>query len=92
METVTLRKPITIDNKEVKEINLDFTKLNGYALVEAENKSRMMGDATPDLSFSMKYQALLASKASGIKYDDILSLPAPDMIAVITTVKNFLFG
>ena len=53
METVTLRNSITIDNKEVKEINLDFSKLTGYALIEAESKSRLMGDATPDLAFSI---------------------------------------
>ena len=39
----------------------------------------------------MKYQAMLAAKAAGIIYDDLLDLSGKDMALILTEVKNFLF-
>lgn len=38
-----------------------------------------------------KYQAMLAVKAAGIIYDDLLDLSGKDMALILTEVKNFLF-
>lgn len=91
METINLSKPMKVKGEEVRELSLDFDKITGRVLIETETKCRAMGDNTPDLTFSMKYQASLAAKAAGVKYDDILDLGGKDMILVIAAVKSFLF-
>ena len=41
-------------------------------------------------STSMVYQAAVAAAASGLRYDDILSLSGSDFIAVTIKVQSFL--
>ena len=83
---------IRVNNIETNELELDFDKITGRVMVEMETKSRAMGDNTPDLTFSMKYQLMLAAKAAGVIYDDLIDLSAMDMMAVLAEVKSFLFA
>lgn len=91
METINLSKPMKVKGEEVRELSLDFDKITGRVMMDLESKCRAMNDSTPDLTFSMKYQAMLAAKAAGVKYDDILDLSGKDMTLVISAVKSFLF-
>ena len=92
MEKVVLNGEIRVNNIETNELELDFDKITGRVMVEMETKSRAMGDNTPDLTFSMKYQLMLAAKAAGVIYDDLIDLSAMDMMAVLAEVKSFLFA
>ena len=92
MERVILNGKIRVNNIETNELELDFDKITGRVMVEMETKSRAMGDNTPDLTFSMKYQLMLAAKAAGVIYDDLIDLSAIDMMAVLAEVKSFLFA
>nr|DAM69349.1 MAG TPA: hypothetical protein [Caudoviricetes sp.] len=92
MEKVVLNGKIRVNNIETNELELDFDKITGRVMVEMETKSRAMGDNTPDLTFSMKYQLMLAAKAAGVIYDDLIDLSAMDMMAVLAEVKSFLFA
>ena len=87
MEKVFLNGKIRVNNIETNVLELDFDKITGRVMMETET----MGDNTPDLTFSMKYQAMLAAKAAGIIYDDLLDLSGKDMALILTEVKNFLF-
>lgn len=91
MEKVFLNGKIRVNNIETNVLELDFDKITGRVMMETETKCRSMGDNTPDLTFSMKYQAMLAAKAAGIIYDDLLDLSGKDMALILTEVKNFLF-
>lgn len=92
METIHLSKAMKVKGEDVQDLALDFDKITGRVLIETESKCRALSDGTPDLTFSMKYQAMLAAKAAGVKYDDILDLGGSDMILVIAAVKSFLFN
>lgn len=92
MEKVFLNGKIRVNNIETNVLELDFDKITGRVMMETETKCRSMGDNTPDLTFSMKYQVMLAAKAAGIIYDDLLDLSGKDMALILTEVKNFLFG
>lgn len=92
MEKIVLSKPIMLGDKEIKEIELDFSKITGNDLVKAESEARAKGDASPSMFLSMKYQLMLAAKIIGVKYEDLLGLPAEDCKKVIAPVALFLLG
>lgn len=92
MEKVFLNGKIRVNNIETNVLELDFDKITGRVMMETETKCRSMGDNTPDLTFSMKYQAMLAAKAAGIIYDDLLDLSGKDMALILTEVKNFFIS
>lgn len=92
MEKIILRKPLVVDDKEIKELQLDLDKLTGNDVLQAEAEARALGDLTIDTQFSKKFQTIIAAKASGIAYDDIVALGASDFLHVINTVSNFLSG
>lgn len=91
METIHLSKPLKIKGEDVHDLTLDFDKITGRVMMELESRCRALGDGTPDLTFSMKYQAMMAAKASGLKYDDLLDLGGKDATQVFSAVKAFLF-
>ncbi|WP_432642510.1 phage tail assembly protein [Acidaminococcus sp.] len=90
MKKIKLTKPIQIGGKEVNQIELDFGKVTGRDLSQAESTVRASGEMTPMLTFSGKYQAAVAAKMLGIKYDDVLDMPGSDYVKITTTVLNFL--
>ncbi len=92
MATVKLSKTLTVKGKEVTEVTLDFERLTGNDLMAAESEARAMGDQTPSVFASMRYQAILAGKMIGTPADDILALPAADFKNVIYVVASFLLS
>ena len=91
MKTIHLSKPLKIKGEDVKDIVLDFDKITGRTMMELESRCRALGDGTPDLTFSMRYQTMMAAKAAGMNYDDLLDLSGKDMTSVFAAVKAFLF-
>ncbi len=92
MITVVLNNKITVEGKEVTEVVLDFEKLTGKDLTEAENTVRALGDTTPSVFLSMKYQAVIAAKVIGVKADDVLAMNAVDFKKIVVPVASFLLG
>lgn len=90
MTKIKLTKPIQINGKEVSQLELDFSKVTGRDLSQAESTVRSAGEMTPMLTFSGKYQAAVAAKILGIKYDDVLDMPGTDYVKITTAVLNFL--
>lgn len=90
MTKIKLTKPIQISGKEVDQLELDFSKVTGRDLSQAESTVRSAGEMTPMLTFSGKYQAAVAAKMLGIKYDDVLDMPGTDYVKITTAVLNFL--
>lgn len=92
MAKVVLSKAINVQGKDVKELDLDFTKITGNDLIKAENETRAMGDQTPSVFLSMRFQAIVAAKLIGVPVDDILDLPAMDFRNVVFPVAGFLLN
>lgn len=91
-QTITLAKPMTIKGAETATVELNFDALTGRDLSDAETTVRSAGEMTPMLTFSGKYQAAVAAKLLGVKYDDVLDLPASDYTKLTTAVMGFLTG
>mgnify|MGYP001452888841 CR=1 FL=1 len=83
---------ITINEKIVTEIDLDFDKLTGNDLIAAEKETRHLGDHTPSVLLSMTYQASIVAKVVGVPVDDILALSATDFKKLIAPTASFLLG
>ena len=86
---IKLKKHLANGNKEV---TLDFDKVNGYTLLKCSKLAKAEDKTIIVMETSKIYQAYVAAAASGLKYDDILSLGAADFTAVCLNVQNFLMG
>ena len=90
MKEITLNKAIMVKGKEVKVLKLDFDKITGRDLIAQEKAAKALGE-TPPINFTMAYQGLIAAKAAGIAYDDLLDMPGTDFNAMIMAASSFLF-
>lgn len=92
MEKITLTKASNIGGKEVTELAPEFTALTGNDLIQAEAEARAMGDNTPFIAASMRYQAAVAARALKCPADDVMALGAKDFTRVIAAVTRFLLA
>lgn len=89
-KTIKLSEPVMIKDQEVKELEMDFTKVTGRVLTDCSNTMRDMGHVVIVPQTDMEYQAMIASKVIGIPFDDVLDLPAADFMKIITATRSFL--
>ena len=77
-EVIKLRREYKFGAKNIKEIVLDLEELSGQDLVfaEKEYKARNKGATVKELEDG--WALTVASKASGIKYGDLLGLKGTD--------------
>lgn len=87
---VKLKTSLKIKDQTVNEVSLNFDNITGNDLVTAESEVRAMGDQTPSVFLSMRFQAAVAAKLIGVPVDDVLSLPVPDFRKLVLPVTNFL--
>lgn len=90
MQIIKLKKAINVSGKEVTEITLDFDKLNGEDFIAAEKEVRQLGDTSPTVFLSMRYQAVIAAKLVGIPVEDLYAINGTDFKNIIMLVANFL--
>ena len=86
--TVKLSKPL---NGRVTII-FDYDKIKGSTLLKCEKKTKDIDSSVVVPQLSMIFQAHVAAAALGMRYDDIINLPAPDFMAVTLKVSRFLNG
>ena len=89
---IKIKHPLRIQDKEVTELTIDFDKLTGNDFIMAEQEVRAMGDTTPTVFLSMKFQAALAARCLCVPVDDILALPGNDFRSLIVPMANFLLN
>ncbi len=75
-----------------KEFDIDVNMLTGADLIKAEKQVRTMGDMSPSVFLSMKFQAVLAAKLMGVTVTELEQLPAVDFRNVVLPVAGFLLG
>lgn len=88
--TVKLGKAVHVKGKETTTVVLDFDKLTGNDLIAAESEAVAMKMSTAIAVTSMKFQAIVASKAIGCPVDDLFELGAKDFGHIIALTLNFL--
>lgn len=91
-KVIKLKKPVTVKGKPVTEVNLDFEKLTGNDMIQAEKVARAMGVGEASVLASMKYQTIIAAKAIGCPVDDLFELGAVDFKNIAKETTNFLLG
>lgn len=91
-KVIKLKKPVTIKGKPTTEVNLDFEKLTGNDMIQAEKVARAMGVGEASVLASMKYQAIIAAKAIGCPVDDLFELGAVDFKNIAKEATSFLLG
>ncbi|SHN77230.1 phage tail assembly protein [Desulfitobacterium chlororespirans] len=90
---IKLIKPLTLEDKEVKTIDLKLDELTGEDILQTDLEIRAGGDPRGfDNVYNQNVLLIIASKASGIITDDLKKLSAPDFLEVTFTVRNFLMG
>ena len=90
MEENTLKLSKPLNGKQ--ELVFDFDKITGHTLVKCTTLAKKDDPSMLVPSLSTAFQAHVAAAATGLKYDDILSLSAPDFVAVTLKVQGFLNG
>lgn len=91
-KVIKLKKPVTVKGKLTTEVNLDFEKLTGNDMIQAEKAARAMGVGEASVLASMKYQAIIAAKAIGCPVDDLFELGSVDFKNIAKETTNFLLG
>lgn len=92
MTIIKLKEPVKVKGKETKILQLDFDKLTGNDMIQAEAEARALHVGEASVFASMKFQAVIAAKATGCAVDDIFAMNASDFKALVTPVVNFLLG
>ena len=86
-DIVHLKKPLPNGSDF---ITFTWDKITGYTLIRCLKNAKKEDPGMTVPALSMPYQAAVAAIAAGVKYDDILSLSAPDFMAVTLKAQNFL--
>lgn len=71
---------------------MNFDKLTGNDMIEAEAEARALRAGEASVFTSMKFQAIVAAKAIGCPVDDIFAMGAADFKAILGPTANFLLG
>ena len=91
---IRLFKSFNHNGKEYKELNLDFDKLTGQDLIDAEENLRRSGVNIPlgAADFSRNYLAAVAAKAASLPREALLGLSAQDFTNILNQTLIFLSG
>ena len=92
VSVVDLSKEYVINGEKTKKLKFSFDKITGLDLLKAERMTRARKDSTPSVVYSMTYQLIIASFASGVPFETLQSLNGKDVVSVIAEVSDFLFN
>jgi hypothetical protein len=88
-KALKLSKPLS---NGATELVFDFDRINGYTLIKCEKAAKKEDPAIAVQSLSLIFQAHVAAAAAKVRYDDILSLSAPDFTAACVKAQAFLLN
>lgn len=96
MVKYTLKRPITFDGKEIKEINLNVEELGYKDLRRAEKEARALCGKKERLTIpkemDTKFTSCLLAIAAGESVELIHSLKAADFTALNMQMSDFLYN
>lgn len=87
----TLRRPFTFEEREVKELILDFERLTGEDILQAERRYYAEAVvAVPAKELSKAFQAYIVASAANVPVELVRAMPAKDFTSVTLDAQNFL--
>lgn len=94
---IKLSQPVVWEDKEYKELRLNFQRLTGDDIIDAESDFMdfVIGKRNVFVSFKTDhpaYHAVLAAKALGVHPNFMKKLKAADFLKVTGAAKDFLNG
>ena len=91
---IKLKKPVTVNGQEYKELDADFEKLTGADLMKARAGLDPMEFNVDNFvpALSMEYQAQVSALAASVPFEVIKALPAQDFMHLTKTAQSFLLG
>jgi hypothetical protein len=88
---VKLSAPLKWEDKDISEINLDFSKVKGATINQCERETFQQGNFSGIIrSQSAEYCARMAAIISGVPFRSLEKLPADDYDAVWQTVGAYV--
>jgi hypothetical protein len=88
---VKLSAPLKWEDRQITEINLDFSKVTGKIINQCERQTFMEGNFSGIVrSQSAEYCARMAALISGVSFHTLEKLPADDYDAVWQTVGAYV--
>jgi hypothetical protein len=88
---VKLSAPLKWEDREIAEINLDFSKVKGATINQCERETFQQGNFSGIIrSQSAEYCARMAGLISGVPFRALEKLPADDYDAVWQTVGAYV--
>lgn len=90
--TYTFRAPTKIDGEEVKEVNYDFTALNGGNIRHARSELGKIGYVVTVKELDSCFHSAMFAEAAGISLADVERFDMRDYEAVADIAKDFLYG
>lgn len=75
---------------DVEKLKRGLEQVNGVEYMAAEQEARRRGDVSVEITFSKRFQAILAAKALNVPYEEIANLKIGDFALATMTVFNFL--
>jgi hypothetical protein len=88
---VKLSAPLKWEDRDIAEINLDFSKIKGATINQCERETFQQGNFSGIIrSQSAEYCARMAALISGVPFRALEKLPADDYDAVWQTVGAYV--
>ncbi|MDR1248897.1 MAG: hypothetical protein LBK63_06305 [Treponema sp.] len=88
---VKLSAPLKWEDRDISEINLDFSKVKGTTIIQCERETFQQGNFSGIIrSQSSEYCARMAGLISGVPFRALEKLPADDYDAVWQTVGAYV--
>lgn len=76
---------------DISKLNEGLEKLTGIDFESAEKRVRTVGDTTPIIQLSVKFQLELAAIALGTNANEIKALPIRKFNQILSRTQNFLY-
>jgi hypothetical protein len=88
---VKFKKPQKLNGTEIEELELDFVPIKGRDIKElARTFSQLYKDYTPLLTVDLRFQELVAARASKLNPLDLEQLDGDEYMEVLEAARNFL--
>ena len=89
MATLKLKKAVTINDKEVKEIEYDLEELTGKDLQHATKELSKRGIVCSFNEFDQNYHAMVFSIAADLAFEDMDRFCGKDYMSACNAVRDF---
>lgn len=91
-EKFKLQKPITYEEKEITELDLDLDALTGRDLTNIEQEFVAGGNMAAVPETSKTYLMYVGARAAKVPVELVQSMSAKDVSRLTVQVQNFLIG